>query len=127
MSAAARVLVIDDDPDVLELVTGFLTLHGYEVLTAGTAGEGLMLLSVAFPDVVLLDISMPRVDGVTALRRIRMDHSEIPVVMLTGNTDVSLARDTLKHGAFDYVTKPMDFSYLRTVIEAAVARRPCAH
>ena len=86
-----------------------------------------MLLSVASPDVVLLDIAMPRVDGVTVLRRIRMDHREIPVVMLTGNTDVSLARDTLKHGAFDYVTKPMDFSTLVTVIEAAVVRRLAAH
>lgn len=119
----ARILAVDDDPQVLDTLTEFLTLHGYEVTTAQNGGDALMLLAVAPADVVLLDIAMPQVDGVTALRRIRIDHPELPVVMLTASPDLDMARRTLKQGAFDYVTKPIDFTHLARVIEAAVAHR----
>lgn len=60
MRRAARVLAVDDDPQILEMLTDFLTVHGYEVVTAENAGDAFMLLAVAPPDVVLLDIGMPR-------------------------------------------------------------------
>lgn len=119
----ARILVVDDDPDVLETLTEFLTLNGYEVTTARNGGDALMLLAVAPADVVLLDIAMPQVDGVTALRRIRVDHPDLPVIMLTANVDLDMARRTLKQGAFDYVAKPIGFTHLAHVIDAAVAHR----
>lgn len=123
MARAARVLVVDDDAEILETLTEFLTLHGYEVTTAQNGGEALMLLAVAPADVVLLDIAMPRVDGVTALRRIRVDHPDLPIIMLSANSDIDMARRTLSQGAFDYVTKPIGFAHLAMVVEAAIARR----
>jgi DNA-binding NtrC family response regulator len=123
MHRAARVLCVDDEKEILDALTEFLTLHGYEVVTAQNIGDAFMLLAVAPPDVVLLDIGMPRIDGMTALRRIRDSHRQLPVIMLTTNADLALARDTLRRGAFDYVAKPFDFDHLRQVIEAAVVGR----
>lgn len=119
----ARVLAVDDEPEILATLTEFLQLRGYEVVTAQNAGDALMILAVTPPDVVLLDIGMPRVDGLTALRHIRARYPEVAVIMVTGNADLVLARDTLKHGAFDYVAKPFDFGHLAQVVEAAVAHR----
>ena len=123
MPRVARVLCVDDEKEILDTLTEFLTLHGYEVVTAQNPGDVFMLLAVAPPDVALLDIGMPRIDGMSVLRRIRDSHPQLPVVMLTANADLGHARDTLKRGAFDYVAKPFDFDHLRQVIEAAVAGR----
>jgi DNA-binding response OmpR family regulator len=117
------VLAVDDDRMILELLTEFLVSEGHAVVTAQSASAALLLVARASPDVVLLDIKMAGVDGMTALRRIRSRHPTVPVIMLTANDDVDLARDTLKFGAFDYVAKPFDFGHLARVIEAAVAHR----
>jgi DNA-binding response OmpR family regulator len=118
-----RVLAVDDDPMILELLAAVLTPKGYEVVTAQNGGDALMLLEAYAVDVVLLDVGMPGVDGMSALRRIRAVHSELPVIMLTGNVDAAVARATLQRGAFDYVTKPVDFDHLVRVLEAAVVQR----
>jgi DNA-binding NtrC family response regulator len=117
----ARVLAVDDDPRFLAMLTEVLRFLGYEVVTAENAGDAFMLVAVAAPDVVLLDVGMPGVDGVTALRRIRTRHPELPVIICSANVDI--ARDTLKRDAFDYVAKPLDFEHLAHVVEAAVAHR----
>jgi DNA-binding NtrC family response regulator len=121
MSRPTRVLAVDDDPLVLEMLAGFLTSQGYEAVTAHTAGDAFRLIRVTPPHVILLDLAMPGVDGMTALRRICADHPEVPIIMLTGSIDLALAQETLKEGAFDYVAKPVDFDRLAQVIEAAVA------
>jgi DNA-binding NtrC family response regulator len=90
---------------------------------ARSASAALLLVARASPDVVLLDITMAGVDGMTALRRIRARHPTLPVIMLTANDDVDVARDTLKLGAFDYVAKPFNFGHLARVIEAAMEHR----
>ena len=123
MPAAPRVLAVDDDPVILEMLTAFLTPQGYQVLTAQNAGDAFMLVDVSPPDVVLLDIEMPGVDGVTTLRRLRAVHPELPIIMLTGSVDIGVGRETLQRGAFDYVGKPVDFDRLVRVIEAALAHR----
>jgi len=103
-------------------LTEFLTVNGYEVLTSQNAGDTLMLLAVSSPDVVLLDIGMPGLDGLAALRRIRAIHPELPVI-LSGNADVHVARGALIRGAFDYVAKPFDCNHLAHVIASALSRR----
>ena len=108
---------------ILDLLTEFLVSEGHEVITAQSATAALLLVARASPDVVLLDIKMAGVDGMTTLRRLRARHPTLPVIMLTANDDVELARDTLKVGAFDYVAKPFDFGHLARVIEAAMAHQ----
>lgn len=116
-----RILVVDDEPDVLALVADILTLAGYEVATVTGAAEALMLVQVAAPDVILLDIGMPGMDGLTALQRLRVLKPHVPIVMLTGNTDEEIGRTTLRWGAFDYVGKPFHAAHLERVVEMAVA------
>jgi two-component system, NtrC family, response regulator AtoC len=123
MPRRARILTVDDEPEILSALTEFLTLQDYDAVAAQTAHETFTAVAVAPPDVVLLDINMPIVDGVRILRHLRMMYPQLPVVMVTGNADIEVAGDTLKLGAFDYVTEPFDFLYLARVIEAAVAHR----
>lgn len=121
MTNAARVLAVDDDRHVLRTLTEFLKVHGYEVVTAQSAREAYVLMEAALPDVVLLDVGMPDVDGMTVLRHIRMTYPELPVIMLTGNVDPAVARYTMKHGAFYFAAKPFDFAHLTDAIAAALA------
>lgn len=126
MTPAARVLIVDDDVAVVELLRDYFVQAGYEVDTALHAGDALTVMEHEPPSVVLLDIAMPGMDGVQMLARLRATHPEVPVIMLTANADVDLARQTLTLGAFEYVTKPFDFEYLARVVNLAVAHSPAA-
>lgn len=123
MPRFARVLAIDDDAEILDMLTELLQVDGYEVLTAQNAEDAFRLLAATPPHVVLLDVGMPCVGGMTALRHIRTLYPELPVIMVTGNLDADLARQTLKLGAFHYVAKPFEYVHLADAIEAAVASR----
>ena len=81
------------------------------------------MMEVSPPDVLLLDIAMPLIDGVAMLRRVRALYPELPVIMLTANADEEVAREALRRGAFEYVVKPFDFAYLARAVAAAVAQR----
>ena len=107
---ARRILAVDDNAHFLRMLTEFLSELGYEVITAPDAGDAFMVVAVAPPDVVLLDVGMPGIDGVTAVRRIRARHPKLPIIICSANVDV--ARDALKRAAFDYVAKPVDFDHL---------------
>jgi CheY-like chemotaxis protein len=128
MARRVRIVTVDDEVEVLRTLTEFLTSQGYEAVTAQSAREAFTAVAVAPPDVILLDIHMPHVGGVSALkhlrvsalRHLRMMYPHVPVVMVTANPDVELAREALQFGAFDYVTKPFDFLYLARVLAAAV-------
>lgn len=93
---------------------------GYQADVALTGGDALMLIEADRPDAVVLDILMPGMDGVDVLRRLRAADSTLPVVMLTGNGDVEVARMTLDLGAFDYIPKPFNLAHLCRIIGTAV-------
>ena len=118
----ARILVIDDDPEVVDILVTTLRDEGYGVLGALTSDEGLKLVILSRPDLVLLDIMLPGMNGIEVLKRIRSINPTIKVVMVTGNTDPVLAREALQLGALAYVDKPFDLAYLRRVV--AMALRP---
>jgi DNA-binding response OmpR family regulator len=107
-----RILVVDDEQSVVEVLSEYFSGQGYTVVTASSGEEALRTLPEYRPSVVLLDVRMPGLDGVEVLRRIRGMDKDVAVIMVTANEDVELARETLKLGAFDYVAKPFDFSYL---------------
>ncbi len=118
MTQVARILVVDDEPQLLDVLQEYLSQRGHHVETALNGEAALAAIARARPDVVLLDFHMPGMDGLEVLRRIG---TLAPVIMVTANTDIPAARETLKSGAFDYVTKPVDFDHLDRVIEAALA------
>src|SRR6266513_699368 len=116
-----RILIVDDDPEVVALLREFLERNGYAVDSAANGREGLSRIVAARPDLVLLDIRMPDMDGMRALQLARAIDPTLAVIMVTGNEDIDLARETLRAGAVDYVAKPLDLEYLARAV--AVARR----
>lgn len=117
------LLVIDDEPDVVEMLSVYFTASGYQVIGANHGGDGLMLAEFHRPDVVLLDIMMPGIDGVEVLQQIRTRWPEVPVVMLTAVANLDIAKGALRRGAFDYVRKPFEWEHLERVVAAALTAR----
>ncbi len=118
----ARILVIDDDLEVVELLREFLEKRGHAVDSAPNGREGLSRIVAARPDLVLLDIRMPDMDGMRALQLIRAIDPALAVIMVTGNEDIAMAREALRVGAVDYVAKPLDLNYLARAVAAAISR-----
>lgn len=103
-----RILVIDDDQDILKLIKIILENEGYEVKTAPSGEEGIKHAIKDMPDLILLDIMMPIMDGWEILKMLHTDEGtrKIPVAMLTCKTDVKNKLIGLQEGAIDYITKP---------------------
>jgi DNA-binding response OmpR family regulator len=118
---AARVLVIDDDADIRGLVTELLGRAGHEVEGAADGRLGLRAFHKSQPDLVVLDVSMPELDGWQTLERIR-DLSDVPVLMLTARGDELERVRGLKAGADDYVVKPFGRQELVARVEALLRR-----
>jgi DNA-binding response OmpR family regulator len=117
----ASVLVIDDDADIRGLLRELLERAGYEVAEGSNGRDGLRKLYATSPDLVLLDVSMPEIDGWQTLERIR-DVSDVPVVMLTARAAELEKVRGLKEGADDYVTKPFGRQELLARVEAHLRR-----
>jgi CheY-like chemotaxis protein len=118
--AGGRLLVVDDDQDVRELLAEYLGVNGYQVDLAASGPEALRCLAAQAPDLVLLDVTMPGMDGIETLAEIARRRPGTPVVMISGNGDVGSARRAVELGAVGYVPKPVDFGYLEDAIAAAI-------
>src|SRR5712691_6623326 len=117
----ARILVIDDEEDIRNLVVELLGRAGFDVQQAADGRAGLRALHAAPPDLVLLDVSMPELDGWQTLERIR-DLSDVPVLMVTARGEELERVRGLKAGADDYVTKPFGRQELVARVEALLRR-----
>lgn len=117
----ARILVVDDSPDLTTLLADVLEREGYDVAVAHNAREGLQRAHEFQPDLVLLDIIMPGMDGWDMLARLR-DFSKVPVIMLTAIGDTEYKVRGLDIGADDYVTKPFDIEELEARMRALLRR-----
>ena len=115
-----RVLVIDDDDRVRELLVEFLEMRGYDVAAAARAAAGTAAIADRTPDIVLLDIDMPGLSGADALPTIKAMAPRAAVIMVSGTDDEAVAKRTLAFGAFDYLVKPIDFEYLAQSLESAL-------
>jgi DNA-binding NtrC family response regulator len=113
-----KVLIVDDDLGVRESLRMVLK-DQYEPLLVASGEEALAAIAEARPNVVLLDVLMPGLDGLEVLERIKAEDQQMPVVMLTATKTVKTAVTAMKLGAFDYVTKPFDVEELRIIIERA--------
>jgi CheY-like chemotaxis protein len=118
----ARVLVIDDELEMVDLLSAVLSDSGYEVVSALSGGDGLRLVEIERPDVVLLDLQMPGVAGFDVLRRVRTMRPDLPVIIVSGQADLNLSRATLAQGAVAYVPKPFDPEDVVRVVAAALDR-----
>lgn len=114
-----RLLAIDDEPDVIEFLKRRLERSGYEVITAGDGAEGLQSAMTNKPDLILLDILMPKMDGLTVLRKLRAEDStcRIPVILITAKGEMGSIFEAKKYGATDYIIKPFQWSELLKFIK----------
>jgi CheY-like chemotaxis protein len=117
-----RILVVDDEPEVLETLKEFLHLRGYAVTTAGSGAEALKAVQAERPHVVLLDIMMPGMNGLEALPRILEIDPTVGIMMLTSVDDHEVVREAIGRGAYDYITKPINFDYLELSILTRLAQ-----
>jgi DNA-binding response OmpR family regulator len=108
--AGKKILVVDDEPDVASLLTLLLKAQGYEVISAGDGQEALEKARKEKPDLILLDIMLPKMDGYRVARVLKFDenYSHIPIIMLTAKIQEKDRKTGLEMGADDYVTKPFD-------------------
>ncbi len=123
MVGAARVLVVEDDTEIAEALRRSLGLEGYEVRLAGDGVDALEQSSVFTPDAVVLDLGLPRLDGVEVCRKLR-EGTDVPILMLTARDGVDARVAGLDSGADDYLVKPFDRQELLARLRALMRRRP---
>lgn len=107
-----KILIVDDEIEVCNIFYDFFTPKGYEVTKATSGKEALEKIRAEKPDLVFLDIRMPQMDGIEALKEIKKINKSVTVIMVTVLKDEETAKKAIKLGAYDYVTKPLSFDYL---------------
>jgi two-component system response regulator AtoC len=115
-----KILVIDDDVSIAETLELYLTEEGYDVVTAHTGTEGLNQYVKSSPEVVILDIRLPDIDGFTVLEDLREENENVKVIMITAYHDMDSTIKAMKGGAFDYIHKPINIDELDIAVKKAV-------
>ncbi len=118
-----KILIADDDPNLRKVLTIELSGDGYEVQTTDSGVRALELIEKGEPDVVILDLNMPGLNGMEVLKQIKNLESSVEVIVLTGYASVSTAVEAMKLGACDFLTKPFNVESLKAAIEKAYERR----
>jgi two-component system, sensor histidine kinase and response regulator len=118
MIVRLKALVVDDEPAVREVIVEYLEQRGYEVLEAGNGLEALLSVKRGRPSVVILDLGMPRLGGLEALKRIRAFDSSITTIVVTGESHAEIHRQARVLGAAAVLSKPIDLGQLEQVLEA---------
>ena len=118
---AISVLIVEDDKNIAELLQLYLEKEGYAVTIAGDGGAGLTKFRAIKPDIILLDVMMPVMDGWTVCKTIRSE-SQTPIIMLTAKSETDDKITGLKNGADDYITKPFEMREVLARIEAVLRR-----
>ncbi|MEK6765734.1 MAG: response regulator [Planctomycetota bacterium] len=112
----SKILVVDDEVWACDPIKRFLEKKGYDVTVAHSGEDALEKVKNEKPDLMLLDIRMPGMDGMEALRRIREFDKDVGIIMVTAVKDEGMAKDAIKKGADEYVTKPIDLNHLETTV-----------
>jgi two-component system response regulator AtoC len=121
-----QVLVVDDEPNLRKILAAQLSRDGYDVSVAEDGEQGLQFLRENHVDLVITDLKMPKVDGMTLLKEALRENPELPIVMITAHGTVDTAVEALKTGAFDYLTKPFDKDEVRQIVAKALRTRQLA-
>lgn len=123
----SSILVVDDDHDICNLLSKFLTKNNLLIHIAHTGDEALRQVRLTNYDLILCDYKLPDLTGVELLRKIRILNSEVAVIIITGYSDVKTAVDAFRHGASDYVTKPLYPDELLVTIQETMAKNQLRH
>ena len=116
------ILAVDDEPNILKMISVNLSLEGYKMITASDGLTALTLFDEYTPDLVILDIMMPGIDGFEVIDRIRKRGSNVPIIILSGRDDINSLRDALEKGADDYISKPFNIHLLLARVRSKIRR-----
>jgi two-component system nitrogen regulation response regulator NtrX len=114
------ILIVDDEPTILQSLSGLLNDEGFEVITANNGYEALKVIDAEAPDLVLLDVWMPGIDGIETLKEIKKNTAALPVIIITGHGNVETAVKATKLGAFDLIEKPLNIDKVIVAINNAL-------
>jgi DNA-binding NtrC family response regulator len=117
-----NILVVDDDPDIREVLKDRLESLGYNVFAAASGVEALELLEKQNPQIVLMDIEMPEMSGLEALKEIRKRQIDITVVMITAHGTIERAVEAIRQGAYDFIPKPFEPDHIALIVQRALER-----
>ena len=120
---AETILIVDDEPAILNTLSSILEDEGYQVIVAKSGLEALKVVRSESPDLVILDIWMPEMDGLETLKRLRAQFPGILVVMMSGHGSIETAVKTTKLGAYDYLEKPLDLEKVTILVRNALHQR----
>lgn len=123
LESPARVLVVDDEPSVVDVFREFLSGEGYDLTVAASGEEAVRIIPELKPDIILTDINLPGLSGLEVMRFAKGVDPEIAVIVVTGYASASTAIDALRQGAYDYVTKPFDLDDVHQIVERGIANR----
>jgi len=122
-----NVLVVDDEQDVLQTLESMLNELKFTTLTANSGDKAMEIIEKNKIDVVLSDIYMPETDGFELLKNIRVFDKEIVFLMITGKPTIETAVQSIREGAYDYITKPFDMEDLRIKINRCIEKKKLSH
>ncbi|MBI5641844.1 MAG: sigma-54-dependent Fis family transcriptional regulator [Deltaproteobacteria bacterium] len=117
------VLIVDDEKDIRDALEGVFKDEGFTVVTAGSAEESLRKLDSKVPDMVLLDIWLPGMDGIEALKIIKLKYPTLPIIMISGHANIETAVRTTKLGAYDFIEKPLSLDKVILTAEHALEQK----
>ena len=118
----SHVLIVDDEPSICWGFEQFLTEEGHDVAVAACAEDALELVEQKRPDAIVLDVRLPGMDGLTAMRAFRKRCSDVPIIIITAHGDLETAVKAVREGAFDYLPKPFDLNQAADVVQRALNR-----
>ena len=109
-----KILVVDDEAAICDLLYSFLTREKYDVTAVTSAQKALEILKTEKPKVMLIDIKMPKMNGLQLMKKVREIDKDVIIVVITAVVDKEAAEEAVKWGAVDYIVKPFDLDYLKT-------------
>ena len=118
----AKILIVDDDPKARDFLENFFAKEKCDIRTASDGRKALLICGRFRPEVVLLDINMPVMDGLQVLKRIKAKFPKIEVIMTTGESSLEATRETHQHGAFTHIIKPIHLDKLGEVVRRALGK-----
>ena len=119
----STVLVVDDEASILETLSSILEDEGYHTITAPSGEKGLEMFLKHSPDVILLDVWMPDMDGIETLKQIRAKDKDVAVIMISGHSNIDTAVQAIKHGAYDFLEKPLSLDKILILVERAFEKQ----
>jgi two-component system nitrogen regulation response regulator NtrX len=119
----AKILVVDDEESILDTLSSILEDEGYGIVTASSGESAISKFDETSPDIVLLDVWLPEMDGMDTLRIIKEKNRSVPVIMISGHSKIDTAVDAIKHGAYDFLEKPLSLEKVLVLVRNALEKQ----